>query len=134
MVKWIVSLIATLVIIVAGWSVWKLRPFTPAGQKIFVGTWKFDDCEIQIWQTKNSTIGEAFSTSLYVRHQTNNWYQYYLNHQDYHAPHYSLFKSNEIVVVRRSNLTLGSVYLVSGQYERIGGGISFEAEFTHSPP
>jgi len=120
--------------IVSGWAVWKLRPFTRSGQTVRVGNWIFDDYEMQVWQLKKATISEPFSTSLYVRRQTNAWFQYYLNHQDLYAPRYALVRTNEMVVVYRDRKMLGTFYLSSGEYQRVGGGVGLEDVFWRNPP
>ncbi len=134
MIKSVLTIAIIAMVILVGWGVLKIRPFTPAGQTVLVGTWKFDESEAQVWQVKNASLGEPFSTSLYVRQQTNVWRQYHLNHQDNYAPSYTLLRTNEIIVVNRGGKTLGSIHLSSGQYERNGGGASLERELMGNPP
>jgi len=96
MTKSVLITMAAVASLLVGVVSWKLRPMTPAGKTNCLGTWKFGDYEMQIWQRKNATLSEPFSTSLFARHQTNAWHQYYLNHQDSYAPHYFLRRTNGI--------------------------------------
>lgn len=134
MVKSLFICSTAIAVLVIGWAGWKLRPLTPAGKTVCLGNWKFNDYEMQIWQSKNASLSEPFSTSFYVRHQTNAWHQYYLNHQDTYAPHYFLTRTNEMMLVCRDGKQLGAFNFSTGKYERVGGGIGLEDVFWRNPP
>ena len=116
------------------WAAWKLQPWMREGKLIEVGSWKYEGYEFQVWQRKNSTLDEPFSTSLYVRHQTNAWHQYYLNHQDDYSPNISLTEKDSIVNVCRGAKFLGAYNMAETNYTRAGGGVCLEAVFSENPP
>lgn len=126
--------LALIVFVLVGVAGWKMRPLTPVGRANRLGNWKFEDCEMQIWQTKKAVFSEPFSTSLYVRFQTNEWHQYYLDHQDYYGSHYHLTETNGIVSVTRAGKAMCTVTISTGNYERAGGGVGLEAVFWRNPP
>lgn len=116
------------------WIGWKLQPWMPAGKIISIGSWKYEDYEFQVWQRKTPSLAEAFSTSLYVRHQTNAWHQYYLNHQDDYLPKMALTKNDSSVHVYRGSKFLGAYNMAETNYTRASGGVSLEDVFWEEPP
>lgn len=125
---------SALLLSATAWFCWTFRPFMNSGHTICIGTWKINNYTLQIWQRKKATIEEPFSTSLYVQKGTNDWRQYYLNHQDTYRPEYKVSESNEVIYVSRDMQLLGVVRLSTGEYVRSGSGVSLEAVLTHEPP
>ena len=116
--------LGVLVLGLLAFPVLTLQPTMPAGKRIHLGNWKWGECDVQIWQRKNETIAQPFSSSLFVRFGTNRWHQHYLNHQDSYAPKYTLKKTNGIATVYRGPKLIGNIDISTGNYTRNGGGVS----------
>lgn len=104
------------------------------GKTIAIGIWKYGDYEFEVWQRKASSFAEPFSTSLYVRHKTNAWHQYYLNHQDVYMPNIAVKQRDSNVYVYRGSKFLGTYDMSKTNYARAGGGVGLEDVFWEDPP
>jgi len=133
MKKLLVS-VGVIICLFLAWIAWRLQPWMQDGKLIQIGSWKYEAYEFQVWQRKNSTFAEPFSTSLYVRHKTNAWHQYYLNHQDDYSPNISLTKKDLSVLVYRGTKFLGAYNMAETNYAREGGDGSLEDVFWEDPP
>jgi hypothetical protein len=105
---------------VVGYYIWQLHPWVSAGKKFSLGHWRFGDCEIQVWQCKNTSVTEPFTDGLFVRQGTNQWQLFCLDIQDSYSPRIRLEEKNGQVVIYSDGENRGVYDLTAQTYQRHG--------------
>ncbi len=81
------------------WALSLLRPWVAPGASVFLLKTNIGVDEIQIWQTKTEWLLEPFLTKLFLKHHTNDWALYIIDHQDIYRPRLKLTRSNNILTI-----------------------------------
>jgi len=115
-----VLLCVFLVVAAAGYYVWQLRPWMPAGTAFALGHWRFDDCEFQVWQRRSVYLTEPFADGLFVRQGTNEWEAFCFDIQDNYLPKVSLEREHGQIIVHRDGENRGVCDMATHSFWRHG--------------
>jgi len=82
LIAWL-SVIALVALLI--WIGWTFQPWMPAGRAVHLSSAHLGDYDFQVWQRKNDSPTEPFSTGLFARKQGGPWRAFLLDFQDsYH--------------------------------------------------
>lgn len=117
------------------WISWDFQPWMPAGRAVHLTTVRFGDCDFQIWQRKNASVSEPFSTGLFVRKEGGQWTAFLLDFEDLYRPKVRLQKEGSGIAVLYGITRWGhfdEVHLVlnrdSNENSSEVGGVVIESE------
>ncbi|NLH72871.1 MAG: hypothetical protein GX456_07435 [Verrucomicrobia bacterium] len=113
---------ATLLIL---WCLWNLQPWRRQGDEVHVGSWRFGDCEFQIWQRKTWTVTEPFATGLFFRKGAGPWRAFLLDFEDLYRPNYVLRNQSNGVAVFKNGKRRWFLDLGTEQMRRESDGQAF---------
>ena len=68
------------------WLGWELHPWVPAGRPLHVSDHVVGAFEFQVWQRKNDSLWEPFTTGLFVRKSGMPWHVFLVDIQDGYHP------------------------------------------------
>ncbi len=109
-----------LIVMVGVFYVWRFHPWVPSGRAFALGRWRFEDCEFQVWQRKNSSIVEPFADGLFVRQGTNQWQAFCFDIQDRYSPRVRLVQEGGQILVYRDGEIRGAYILKTHTFQRHG--------------
>lgn len=104
---WVAWLLVVGIICAVAYGVWEFHPWMPVGKAVFIGSWKFGDCDFEVWQQKNAEWGEPFATGLFARKQSERWRAFLLDFEDLYHPSIMLQKEGSEVVIVHDGDRLG---------------------------
>src|SRR5215475_3997589 len=98
------SSIVVVVLILIGW---KFQPWMPQGRAVHVSNIHLGDCDFQVWQRKNSSTTEPFTTWLFVRKHGGKWMPFMLDFEDTYRPTIILRKEDFGIAILSNKVKLG---------------------------
>ena len=93
------TLVAALLLAIGLNYVWQLHPWVSAGRNIHVSDQQLEGYDCQVWQRKNTSIVEPFTTGLFIRKQGDQWHGFWIGFEDSYHPKIKLQREGEQLVV-----------------------------------
>jgi hypothetical protein len=121
-------------ILALGLLVWFMRPFMSTGTTIQIEHRQYSAYEIQIWQRKNASFMEPFTTAMFARMGSNqNWRAFSLGFRDSYAPHFAFHQTNSNIAITREGKKVGEFEMGTGEYLRVGQTHAIDEGITTNP-
>jgi hypothetical protein len=122
------------VVAMLSWIARSMEPWMPSGRTVQVGAWRFEHYEVQIWQRKNASLTEPFSTAMFVRSAIiKSWRAYTLGFQDCYSPKLVLRGAGSSVDIISGGKKMGRLDLVGGEYFSVGQSQPINEGTTSNP-
>jgi hypothetical protein len=90
--------------------------------------------DFQVWQRKNDSVSEPFTTGLFARQQNGQWQVFMLDFEDTYRPSVALRDEGVGVAIFEDDKKLGLFDLKEDVFRRTSDGTSFPGELLTSEP
>ena len=114
--------------------VWELHPWLSAGQDVHITDQRLGAYDCQVWQRKNESIVEPFTTGIFVRNQGNPWRGFWVGFEDSFHPRIVIRKEGRNLVVTFDGNTIGMIDEDLSAFKRRSDGSSFPPAVINGDP
>jgi hypothetical protein len=115
--------------------IWELHPWVPAGQNIHISDQHLSGYDCQVWQLKNTSIVEPFTTGLFIRKQGEQWHGFWIGFEDSYHPQIRLQQEGSQLVVIFDGKNIGAIEEdLSGFKRKSDGSLFPPAAIKGEPP
>jgi hypothetical protein len=106
--KKIAGMLVLLFLVALLWLSYGFQPWMRKGRAVHISSSHLGRYEFQVWQLKNSSITEPFTTGLFVRKEKGQWRVFMLDFQDIYRPSVTLQEDASGVAVLENGEKLGT--------------------------
>jgi hypothetical protein len=114
------------------WLNHEFQPWMVTGRAVHISSSRFGQHDFQVWQLKNSSITEPFTTGLFVRKQNGQWRVFMLDFEDTYRPSVTLREDASGVAILEDGEKLGTFDFQQKVLRR--GSASFDGATVYSDP
>jgi hypothetical protein len=106
--KMIVGVLIVTFVIALLWLGREFQPWMPQGRAVHISSSHYGQYDFQVWQRKNDSITEPFTTGLFARKQNEQWKVFLLDFEDTYHPSVTLQEDASGVAVLEDGEKLGT--------------------------
>jgi hypothetical protein len=129
-----VGMLFSVVAAFSGRVLWALHPWVPSGQSCHISDQDLEGYEVEVWQRKNSTIVEPFTTGLFIHKTGAQWRAFWIGFEDVYHPNIRVRKQGSQLVVIFDGKTIGIIDHDANVFKRTSDGSEFPAAVLKDRP
>jgi hypothetical protein len=114
--------------------VWELHPWVPPGRDVYISDQRLLNYDFQVWQRKNPSMFEPFTTGLFVRKDGGEWHAFWIGFEDSYRPKIALRTEGSKIVVISDGETIGTIDREVIVFRRKSDSSAFSAAVIQGKP
>jgi hypothetical protein len=113
----------------------EFQPWMPSGRTVHISSARVLQYDFQVWQVKNDSATEPFTTGLFERQQNGKWQVFMLDFEDTYRPSITLREEGSDVAVYEDGEKLGTFDVKDEVLKRCPDGVTFHpTALSEEPP